>query len=75
MIYAWHITVQRLESDAFVYTHLGKVPYTKIEFNHMGFKVYNLDDYYTFIARHDKQSMITIAAIRLGYISYTLLCE
>jgi hypothetical protein len=74
-MYAWLVTVQRLDSDAFVYASLGKVPYTRVELLHMGFKIYTVDDYYSFVAEHVRQSTITLAALRLNYISYTSLCD
>jgi len=69
MMYAWLVTVERKESDAFVYTQLGKVRYTQLELRHMGFKIYTLEDYYTFVAEHQKQSMITLAQLTLDYIT------
>ena len=70
MMYTWLVTVQRSDTDAFVYTPLGKVQYTRVELQYMGFKIYTLDDFYSFIAEHHKQSMITLAALRLDYIRY-----
>jgi hypothetical protein len=69
MMYAWLVTVERKESDAFVYTQLGKVRYTQLELRHMGFKIYTLEDYYTFVAEHQRQSMITLAQLTLDYIT------
>ena len=68
MMYAWLVTVERKDTDAFVYARLGKVQHTRVELSYMGFKVYSLEDYYTFIAEHHTQSMITLAQLQLDYI-------
>ena len=69
MMYAWLVTVEPKDSDAFVYARLGKVQHTRVELSYMGFKVYTLEDYYTFIAAHTRESMITLAQLQLDYIS------
>ena len=68
MIYTWLVTVEPKDTDAFVYARLGKVQHTRVELSYMGFKLYTLEDYYTFIAEHQKQSMITLALLQLDYI-------
>jgi len=68
MIYTWLVTVQRKPDDAFVYARLGKVQHTHIELRYMGFKLYTLEDYYSFIAEHNQRSMITLAQLQLDYI-------
>jgi hypothetical protein len=68
MIYTWLITVEPKDTDAFVYARLGKVQHTRVELSYMGFKVYTLEDYYTFIAAHTRESMITLAQLQLDYI-------
>ena len=68
MIYTWLITVQRKDTDAFMYARLGKVQHTRVELSYMGFDVYTLEDYYTFIAAHHRESMITLAQLQLDYI-------
>jgi hypothetical protein len=68
MIYTWLVTVERKDTDAFVYARLGKVQHTRVELSYMGFKVYTLEDYYTFIAAHHTRSMITLAQLQLDYI-------
>lgn len=45
MIYTWLITVQRKDTDAFMYARLGKVQHTRVELSYMGFDVYTLEDY------------------------------
>ena len=70
MLYSWLVTVQRSDTDAFVYTPLGKVQYTRVELQYMGFKIYTLEDFYSFIAEHTKPSTITLAALQFNYISY-----
>ena len=68
MMYAWLVTVERKDTDAFEYARLGKVQHTRVELSYMGFKLYTLEDYYTFIAQHHTQSMITLALLQLDYI-------
>jgi hypothetical protein len=68
MMYAWLVTVERKDTDAFEYSRLGKVQHTRVELSYMGFKLYTLEDYYTFIAQHHTQSMITLALLQLDYI-------
>ena len=69
MIYTWLVTVQRKPDDAFVYARLGKVQHTQMELRYMGFKLYTLEDYYSFIAEHHQRSMITLAQLTLDYIT------
>jgi len=59
-----------MPTDAFVYATLGKVQYTRMELQYLGFTIVSMDDFYTFLAQHSKQSMITLAALRLNYIRY-----
>lgn len=69
MMYSWLITVELTAADPFLYARLGKVQYTQVELRHMGFKIYSLEDFYTFIAEHHKQSMITFAQLQLDLIT------
>jgi hypothetical protein len=69
MIYTWLVTVERMPTDAFVYS-IGKVQHTRVELLHLGFTIVSVEDFYTFLAQHHKQSMITLAALRLDYIKY-----
>lgn len=66
-MYTWLVTVQHCIDDGIIYSQLGKVPYTKVELQYMGFMLYSLDDYYSFIAQHSRHSMQTLAALRLNY--------
>ena len=70
MIYTWLVTVERKDTDAFVYSRLGKVQHTRVELSYMGFKLYTLDDYYTFIAAHQRESMSTLAQLSLDYCTF-----
>lgn len=70
MMYTWLVTVERMPTDAFVYSTMGKVQHTQVELLHLGFTIVSMEDFYSFLAQHSKQSMITLAAIRLNYISY-----
>lgn len=79
MMYTWLVTVEFTVTDSFVYSCLGKLQHTQVELRHIGFKVYDLKDYYTpslclshtlnifnsFIAAHSRASMITLARLQL----------
>ena len=69
MLYTWLVTVERTPTDAFIYS-MGKVQYTRVELLHLGFTIVSMEDFYTMLAQHHRQSMITLAALRLDYIRY-----
>ena len=67
MVYTWLVTVQLTATDLFMYAQLGKLQHTKVELRHMGFKLYSLEDYYSFIAAHHRVSMMSLAQLQLDF--------